>query len=110
MAGTNNSRISKQKLDAGEGRMLDFSTAWHEFNARGILENLRFGTLKADKSVGTATFMITALDDNGELGKATTKWCYAHQLKDILSFEDDMYSYDGQEVEIVNGEVSKVQH
>ena len=82
------------------------------FNALGKLENLKFGTLRRDPKVGTVTFNIREEKEDGKPGASVKKWAYAAYLENILKKSGTgaktTYSYDGCEVLIKDGVISKV--
>jgi len=100
--------LPKAWLEASRTRVINFDTPFHEFNALGVLSNVRFGSLKGGGEVGTCTFTIEEVGENGKPnGVHTTKWAYASQLEAVLTLEGDNYSYDGGKVSIVGGKITK---
>lgn len=101
--------ISATLLEASKGLMLDSdSFSFVGFNAKGILENLRFGNLARDKSIGTVLFTINEVDETGKTIGSKRKWAYAAYLENVLNKTGDDYVYDGKPVQIIDGEVSKL--
>ena len=109
-------QISVAMLVASKARLLDGdSFTLVGFNAKGKLDNIKFGKLRSEPTIGTVMFNITMIDEKGKPGESKRKWAYASYLEPILGTKkkakdgkEAHYEYDGKPVQIIDGVISVV--
>ena len=109
-------QISVAMFEASKARLLDGdSFTLVGFNAKGKLDNIKFGSLRKEPEIGTVMFNITMIDDDGKVGASKRKWAYASYLEPILGAKkkakagkEAYMEYDGKPVQIIDGVISSV--